>query len=127
VLEATGRDSSEFPRSYLGDDEFLKYDVSIRSNAARDAVQLAAIYILGRGDSFAVQEISGVEAASAVFDNTYRGAYLDELEGHRGHWSAAMELVRKVPIYRLSRVWGLSEQDFQGELILQAACAAVTV
>jgi hypothetical protein len=121
VLEATGRQASEYPQSYLGDSEFRKFDVSINSNAAREASEICAIFILSKGESFAIERLGGVEAAHAVFENTYRGAYLDEIEGHHKHWTAAIYLVRKVPIFRLSRVWDIGSLEEQCELILESA------
>ena len=120
ALEATGRKASQYPRSYCGDESFDKYDVSITSNAARDPSQMAAMFTLDRGLEFAVDRLNGIEAINAVFDNTYRGTYLDRVDGHRSHWSAAVELVRKVPIYRLARVWGIDRLDDQCELILNS-------
>jgi hypothetical protein len=121
VLEATGREASAFPRSYVGDDDFRKYDVSIGANAARNATDIGAVFILAKGDAFSVEQLSGLDAATAVFDNTYRGRYLDQVDGHHRHWSATIKLVRKVPIYRLSRVWDIGSLDQQCELIVRSA------
>ena len=120
ALEATGRTASQYPRSYCGDESFDKYDVSIASNAARDPLQMAAMFTLDCGPEFAIERLNGVEAVHSVFDNTYRGTYLDRVDGHRSHWSAAVELVRKVPIYRLARVWGIDRLDDQCERILKS-------
>jgi hypothetical protein len=125
ALQATAREASAFPRSYLGDDDFRKYDVSIDANAAGAASDIGAVFILAKGHGFSVERLSGLDAASAVFDNTYRGRYLDEVGGHRGHWSAAIALIRKVPIYRLSRLWDIDRLDQQCELILQSVRAEV--
>ena len=119
VLEASGRDASAFPRSYVGDEDFRKYDVSIDANAAREASEIKAAFILDRGDSFNVEPLSGSDAANAVFDHTYRGAFVNQVEGHRAHWTATVALLRKVPVYRLSRIWNMDRLDEQCELILQ--------
>jgi len=119
VLEATGRRASAFHPSYLGDEQFKKYDVSIDTKAARRSIEVGAAFILGKADAFSVERLSGVDGANAVFDNTYRGEYLDRVDGHQGHWSAAIALVRKVPIYRLSRIRDIARLDEQCELILQ--------
>lgn len=119
VLEATGREPSRFPPSYLGDQDFRKYDVSINAGAAREPVEIGAIFVLEKGDSFGVERLSGGDAAKAVFDHTYRGEYLDHVEGHHAHWAAATKLVGKVPIYRLSRIWDIARIDEQCELITQ--------
>jgi hypothetical protein len=120
VLTATGRQASEFPRSYLGDDEFRKYDVSISANAAKHACAIGAVFILTKGDQFAVEQLRGVDAANAVFDNTYRGTYVDQIDGHHNHWMAVIELVRKVPIYWLSRLWDIDSLDEQCTRILES-------
>lgn len=127
VLEATGRQAAAFPRSYLGDDDFRKYDVSISANAARDASEIGAIFLLARANALRVERLSGVDAAKAVFDNTYRGRYVEYVDGHRSHWSAAIELVRQVPFYRLSRIWNIDRLDEQGERILEAVRANAAV
>lgn len=120
VLEASGRQTSSFPRSYLGDDDFRKYDVWIGDKAARNSSEIGAVFILAKGDAFSVERLSGLDAVNAIFDNTYRGRYLDEVGGHDSHWSATIKLVRTVPIYRLSRVWDIANLDEQNELILQS-------
>lgn len=120
VLKATGREASAFPQSYLGDQDFKKYDVSIGTKSARQSVEIGAVFILGTGDKFGVQRLTGVDAANAVFANTYRGEYLDKVDGHHAHWSAATTLVEKLPIYRLTRVWDIERLDEQCELILQS-------
>jgi hypothetical protein len=119
VLQATGREASAFPRSYLGDEDFRKYDVAIDTNAARDASEIGAAFILAKGDGFSVEALGGVDAANAVFDHTYRGHYVDQVDGHRAHWTATITLVEKVPVFRLSRVWNIERLDEQCELILQ--------
>ncbi|HKP34744.1 MAG TPA: hypothetical protein VJT70_08205 [Sphingomicrobium sp.] len=118
ALEATGRPVAEYPRSYLGDDDFRKYDVSISANAARKACAIGAVFVLARSDDVVVDRLSGIEAIQAVFDNTYRGSYLGRVNGHRAHWSAAVRLIRNVPLYRLARVWRLDRLDEQCERIL---------
>jgi hypothetical protein len=120
ALEATGRDASAFPRSYFGDEDFSKYDVSISANPARNSIDIGAVFILEKGEAFSVERLSGLDAANAVFDNTYRGRYLDQVGGHRAHWSAAIKLVREVPIYRLSRIWDIASLDQQCQLILRS-------
>jgi hypothetical protein len=119
ALEATGRRVGQYPRSFLGEDDFRKYDVSIRANAARSACELGAVFILAKGDQVALEELSGIEAVQALFDNTYRGAFLDQVNGHQAHWTAAVQLVRKVPLFTLARTWNIDRLDEQCELILE--------
>ena len=77
ALEHTGRQASEFARSYAGDDNWDKFDVPLPHDAAvRVEVELGAIYLLGKGDRFGISQLQGLEATDAIFANTYRGAYL---------------------------------------------------
>jgi hypothetical protein len=119
VLEATGRRAAEYPRSFFGEDDFRKYDVSISANAARDACELGTVFMLAKGDGLVVDRLSGIDAVQAVFDNTYRGGYLDQINSHHAHWSAAVKLVRNVPLFRLARRWNIDSLDEQCELILE--------
>src|SRR5206468_10473997 len=80
VLEASGRQASSFPLSYLGDDDFRKYDVWIGDKAARHSSEIGSVFILGTGEVFSIETLSGVAAANSVFANTYRGAYLDQVD-----------------------------------------------
>lgn len=119
VLAASGREASAFPRSYVGDEDFRKYDVSVDANAAREPREVRAAFVLAKGDSFNVERLSGLDAASAMFDHTYRGAYVSRVEGHGAHWTAAVALLRTVPVYRVSRIWDMARLDGQCELILK--------
>jgi hypothetical protein len=126
ALKATGRQAAAFPRSYLGDDDFRKYDVAITANAAREASVIAVIFLLAKANAFSVKQLSGVDAVQAVFENTYRGGFIDYVHNHQSHWSAAIDLVRNVPVYRLTRTWNIDSLDEQGELILGTVRANAT-
>jgi hypothetical protein len=119
ALEATGRDAGDFGRSYVGDDRWNKFDVpiSIDTAAASECV-LGAVYVLDRGDGFAVRQLHGVEAAEAMFAHTYRGAYVNALKGEQGHWSTVMRLVQHTPVYHLTRGWGLDRMADEGSQLL---------
>ena len=106
ALDATGRDPNSFERSYAGDDSYEKYDVPIegRSLAVGD-VELSAIYLLAKGDRFDLSTLGGMEAADAVFANTYRGRYVESTNQQRPHWEAALNLMRAAPVFRLERRW----------------------
>ena len=108
ALEATGRNPSGYSRSYAGDETYDKFDVSIRGGEV-DATEivLGAIYTLESGPDLTTTRLNGVEAAEAVFANTYRGAYLAAAGNSRLHWESCLELIRRTPIYRISREWGL--------------------
>jgi hypothetical protein len=105
ALELMGRDSQGLSRSFLNDED-EKFDVPVEAvSAARSEMSLAAVYLLDRGDEFSVVPLRGIEAADAVFANTYRGEYLAKTSGHRTHWESAVQLVRETPVFRAIRRW----------------------
>ena len=121
TLELMGRDPVSYPRSYAGPDQVDKFDVQIDPRAAvQSHTPLAAIYLLERGEP-EIRRLSGVEAADAIFANTYRGAYLAATNGHEQHWSSSVRLVRNTPVFRASRTWSLNELDGQCAMLLQHA------
>ena len=118
ALDVMGRSATGLERSYVSD-KFDKFDVPIDVKDAQTSdTVLKAVYLLDRADAFCVDRLSGLDAADAVFANTYRGAYLNQVDGHRAHWSAATELVRNVPVFRLGRVWSTDLLHEQCERIL---------
>jgi hypothetical protein len=109
-----GRDPSGLARSYVGADE-EKYDVPIdRGPAAAGDLPLTSLYVLERGDEFEIASVSGLDAAEAVFANTYRGYYASAAGMGQVHWQSAISLVRKLAISRVSRPWDLSLLDEVG-------------
>lgn len=109
ALEGTGRQPSQFSRSYAGDETWDKYDVPLpHDRAVRTGTELAGVYLLGSGDNFAIHPLRDLKAAEAVFENTYRGAYLSSAGNAQSHWESCLRLVRRVAIFKLSRPWGLA-------------------
>jgi hypothetical protein len=125
ALERMGRDASEYDRSYVETSNvFDKFDVPLGVSSAADAiVPLGGIYLLERGSAFSVAPINGVEAAEAIFANTYRGSYVFAAGAHHDHWRSSIELVRNVEIYRARRRWGLTNLDDQCCRLLECATA----
>jgi hypothetical protein len=122
ALEATGRATDDFHRSYIGDNDWNKFDVPIApQTAATEELDLSAVYVLEKGEAFEIRRLEGIEAAEAVFAHTYRGAYVTSLKGEQGHWSSTMRLVQTVPVFRLTRTWGLNRMDEEGRRILDHA------
>ena len=119
ALEASGRDPAAYPRSYAGDERFDKFDVAIES-VSFDA-PLAALYLLERGERPSIDRLSRLEAAEAVFANTYRGAYLTAVGGQTAHWKSAVRLVEQVPAFRAVRRWDPAALDEQCGLLLDHA------
>jgi hypothetical protein len=125
ALEATGREAGNFQRSYVGDDDWNKFDVPItRQTAASAELGLSAIYVLEQGNAFEIRRIEGLAAAEAIFAHTYRGAYVSAVKGEHSHWSACMRLIRNTPVYCLTRRWGLDNMEEQGRRLLDHAKAA---
>jgi hypothetical protein len=113
ALQLMGRDLNGLSRSFLDNDQD-KFDVPIQSgSAALFDVPLAAIYLLDRGDSFDVAQLRGLEAAGAIFANTYRGGYLSIIGNHKDHWESAVRLVRGTPVFRVRREWDLGKLEDQ--------------
>ena len=109
ALEGTGRQPSQFSRSYAGDETWDKYDVPLpHDRAVRTGIELAGVYLLGKGDDLAIHPLRDLKAAEAVFENTYRGAYLSSAGNAQSHWESCLLLVRQTPIFQLSRAWGLA-------------------
>lgn len=121
ALEATGREPSLYQRSYAGDDTYEKFDVPISQQSGDAEIQLAGIYVLGTGDKLTIAHLQGVEAAEAVFANTYRGAYLSSVGNSRLHWEACLKLIGRTPIHLLVRKWSLSRLSSEGERIIAHA------
>jgi hypothetical protein len=126
ALELTGREAGIYSRSFLGDEHFDKFDVPIApASAAQADLPLAGLYLLERGDTLAISQLSGVEAADAVFANTYRGAYVSATSMHKGHWESAIQLVRRTPVFRAIRKWDLARLDEQCAMLLDHALKAL--
>ena len=125
ALELMGRKSSGYHRSYFDPaEEFEKFDVPIASQSAtRCNVPLAALYLLDRANRLSVVRMSGIEAAEAIFANTYRGAYVSAAGNHEDHWQTSIKLVRSVPVYRVSREWGLAKLDDQSRRLFDHVAA----
>ena len=119
ALELMGRESGNLDRSYVGEEQYDKFDVPIDPDfTARTAIPLAGLYLLKRADEFSIEPIRGIDAADAVFANTYRGAYLREAGGQQNHWQASIGLIRSLPVFQASRLWNLSTLDDQSRRLL---------
>jgi hypothetical protein len=116
-LEETGRDFRRYALSYDSEEEdFEKFDVPIEMTA-REPVPIAALYLLRAGEEFSLQQLTPLKAAEAVFDHTYRGAFVGPANAAQAHWSSAVKLVRSTPVFELTRPRVLSA--------LQEYCARI--
>src|SRR5690348_3210972 len=121
ALALMGRGTAGFARSYIGEED-EKYDVPIDPElAARSHVPLAAIYLLDEGPEFSIVPMRGIEAADAVFANTYRGEYVAKTSGQTQHWESAIRLVRRTPVFRAIRQWDTRALEEQCSRLLHHA------
>lgn len=122
ALEASGRTPDDYDRAWEGSEEWDKFEVPLsRDLVAEEDSRLAAIYLLERSASFAVERLSGARAARALIENTYRGRTIVAAAGPRLHWEACLRVAEQVPVFKLRRPWGLSRMDqVMRELLPQA-------
>ena len=115
ALEASGRNIDDYSRSFVGDEDFEKYDVPLARTASKaDPLPLAAVYVLERGAQFHLHPLTGIDAAAALFAHTYRGAFVNSAANAESHWQQCLQLVRRVPMFRCERRWDvhlLAEQN----------------
>ena len=118
ALELMGRDPQGLNRSYLSD-EHEKFDVPMdAASVAPSQMPLAAVYLLDRGGELSIVPLCGIEAADAVFANTYRGEYLAQTSSQKEHWESAIRLVRGTPVFRAIRRWDSTVLDEQCSRLL---------
>ena len=104
ALERTGRRPADFDFSYAGDERYEKFDVPISPERSAEAdLELAAIYLLASGETFAINPLIGVDAVDAVFAHTYRGFAVSQLGRSQLHFNSAVKVVRSRPIFSLHR------------------------
>lgn len=120
ALELSGRDPTGFDRSYAGDEEWDKFDVPMTQADAAET-ELGAVYLLDRGSALLVRRLSGVAAVEPLAANTYRGAYVERIQGRSAYWRAYVDLAQRVPIFAAERPWGFEQLDEVGERLLEHA------
>lgn len=126
TLTLMGRESGNYPRSYAGDEQYDKFDVALGpEGAVQSTTPLAAICILERGAESSIDQLGGIESAQAVFANTYRGSFVSTAGNLQDHWTSSIDIVRSVPVYRVSRVWDLAKLDAQCRQLLDWIAARV--
>ena len=123
VIEATGRNPSDFALSFEGDPTYDKRDVLLPSDmVASDRRPLGAIVLLSRSGS-TFESVRGAAAAEAVVSNTYRGAYVRTVKTVREHWLMCTRLVQEVPVYRACVDFDLNDLDGSYEPLLKSVRA----
>jgi hypothetical protein len=123
ALELMGRGTEGFQRSYIAAAEQLeKFDVPIDTNsAAVKQIELSALYLLEQSESYSVERLRGIDAAEAIFANTYRGMFVVTAGGQQSHWQSVVRLVETIPVFRASRLWNLADLDSQSRALLEHA------
>jgi hypothetical protein len=113
VIELTGRESAGLDRSYVGASAQLdKFDVPVnRMSMIHGDVPIAGLYLLAEGNELSINSLAGVDAAEAIFENTYRGAFIAAASAHRNHWRSAMALARNTPVFKVERSMNLARFD----------------
>lgn len=102
ALLASGRTPLEYDPSYSGDPEFDKFDVPLPLDES-SAVPLSAVVLLKFGEVPSTQRLEGVQAASVLFEHTYRGMMLNQIGNARTHWEAVTQLLPKLSVFRWVR------------------------
>ena len=119
ALAVTGRDAGDYEPSYSGDPSFDKFDVPAADGFGRDRLSLQSVVILDRADEYKVERLTGVAAAEAVFNHTYRGQMVLRAGNAPVHWQTCVRLVREVPIVRWHRMWGIDQIGGQVDQLLR--------
>ena len=121
AIDVTGRQREGLERAYAGDDEWDKWDVPVApADIVADGLPLGAIYVLEDGPEVRITPLTGAAAAEALFAHTYRGEYV-ATAGAARHWRAVLELLARVPLFRLERPFDLTRRDELGQALLAHA------
>lgn len=122
ALEASGRSVEGYEMSF---DDMDKYNVPIRDEChGPGEAPLSHLYLLddaGGSPRSAIERLHGAAAVEALVANTYRGAYVPLMGRTREHLQACLALARAVPVFRLSRRWGLEALAEQAESVADHA------
>ena len=112
AMQTFGWDTANFQRSYTGADGIDKYDFPIpASGYVNGPINLGGLFLLSRGQQFAITPVEGVEAVDTVFANTYRGASISMTDGMTDYWQSCVRLVRSAPLCKVERCWGFDQFD----------------
>lgn len=124
VLEASGRNPSDFPLSFEGDTAYKRDVLLVREKVTSNPCDLGAIVQLQRTEP-GLCRLSGAAAAESVIANTYRGTFVTLVNSAREHWTAAMRVVHSVPVFSGSVDFQLDRLDSSYEPLLQEIIAAL--
>jgi len=122
-LNCFGLNSAGLEPSYV-DGEVDKWDVPVPSDGlVSEELPLGAIYVLEDAPALSINRLSGAAAAKALFDHTYRGAYLTQTGGASGHLRTVAQIVATTPVFLLERPRVLSQLEALGHALLTHARA----
>jgi hypothetical protein len=125
ALEASGRDPSQHRRSFEGRPDIQKFDVPFEEQRGSVSERpLTAIYLLESAETFSIERIQGAGAAEAVFSHTYRGGFVNTAGLQQEHWESAIQLMQRVPIFRINRPRDLGLLGEHGGLIREHVAGA---
>jgi len=97
--------------------DFDKFQIPMPGSAIVEPQPLGAVYLLGWGD-LSLQRLIGAEAVRAFLESaTYRPEYLDPLGKKQAFIQNAIQLVDRVPVYKLQRPRDLSAMDDTTEVL----------
>ncbi len=117
ALDALGVSHDGLERDHF---RMEKFHLSTESPPGPDPVPLHAIYLLEWGEEL-LERLDGREALrQLVAGATYRPELLGNEALMGGHWSRCLDLVRRVPIFRLRRPRDLSSGERWATRILEA-------
>lgn len=121
ALDAFGIDSKGLEPSYIEPDHD-KWDLPVEtSSLVSEELPLAAVYVLEDGPTIAIHQLGGAAAAEALFNHTYRGAYVERVDGAARHWRTVAMLAGSVPVFSLVRPRDLTQLDALGHAVLAHA------
>ena len=121
-LDRFGLGSEGLEPSYV-DPDYDKWDLPVPADAlASEELPFSVAYVLADGPAIAFTQLGGAASAAALFDHTYRGDYLERIEGAAAaHWRSVARLAASIPVFRLERPRDLSQLDALGTALLDHA------
>lgn len=125
AMVATGRDASNYDRSYAGREQIEKFDVPIGREPADAERELGAIYLLASGERFRIERLVGTAALKAITENTYRGGFVGRIGQSRAHWEECLKVVRSVPVFLLTRTRVMDHLQSEALAMLDHAREAI--
>lgn len=108
VLKANGRDPAQFALSFEGDPSYDKRDVFLPPGLAVQEPRPLALVVQLSHSGPAFEQVHGAAAVEALVSNTYRGAFVREVQATHDHWSACVRLAQQAPVSRASVAFDLN-------------------